>query len=115
MSCYRNIISFSLSFLKNESDPFSLKYAELFTITNEECKKRSHTPNLTNTTLCAVSRKATSGAYFGDSGGPVFIHRTIVGVVSWGTKDPTAANRVDGYTRVSEFATWIDQTMENLV
>lgn len=79
----------------------------MLTITNEDCQERSHKSNLTNSTLCAVPRKANSGSGSCDSGGPLFINRTIVGVVSWGASDI-----VDAFARVSEFATWINQSMK---
>ncbi|NNL89297.1 MAG: trypsin-like serine protease [Marinicaulis sp.] len=44
----------------------------------------------------------------GDSGGPVVHNNTLVGIVSWGKKQCESDGRPGVYTRVSEYADWID-------
>ncbi|GAB5454680.1 MAG: hypothetical protein Hens2KO_09090 [Henriciella sp.] len=45
----------------------------------------------------------------GDSGGPVVLDDQLVGVVSWGKKQCTGDGKPGVYTRVSEYADWINQ------
>ena len=69
---------------------------------------------ITDGDMCAYKRD--TGAWDGDSGGPLFIvdedgeigdHPTQVGIVSWG-KDATSPAV---YTRVSYYAEWIKETV----
>lgn len=52
------------------------------------------------------------GSCNGDSGGPLLINGTQVGIVSFGASD-CAAGMPSVYTRLTEFYEWVNQTIEN--
>ncbi|XP_055317841.1 chymotrypsin-1-like [Sitodiplosis mosellana] len=84
-----------------------LKFARMKTISNDECRRRSiaQAPIKDNITLCAYSGPGT-GICKGDSGGALIHENRIIGISSWGL--PCARGFPDGFTRISEFTTWID-------
>lgn len=84
------------------------------TMSNNECRKRSiaQAPIKDNITLCAYSGKVGVGICKGDSGGPLISlsNSKLIGISSWGL--PCAKGFPDGFTRISEFADWIDENMQ---
>lgn len=56
--------------------------------------------------VCATASNA--GSCNGDSGGPMFIGNTQVGIVSFGSSQGCASGIPDGYTRVSNYVDWIN-------
>lgn len=91
-----------------------LKYAELFTMSIDECRKKSlpQAPIKEKTTLCAYSGNKGTGICIGDSGGPLVSNNKLIGISSWGVA--CAKGYPDGFTRISAFAPWIDQIMKQL-
>ncbi|OGS30033.1 MAG: hypothetical protein A2218_12850 [Elusimicrobia bacterium RIFOXYA2_FULL_53_38] len=74
-------------------------------VSAEDCRKTW--PNITDNMLCGGYEDSPTGAYFGDSGGPVLIgagvDRKLVGVVSSGK-----FGKYNKYGKVSAVASWID-------
>lgn len=91
-----------------------LKFVTMKTISNDECRRRSlaQAPITDNVTLCAYSGPGV-GICKGDSGGPLIYEDKIIGISSWGL--PCARGVPDGFTRVSEFADWIDEIIRQYV
>lgn len=87
--------------------PTHLQYVALKTLTNDDCRSRSHKGALHRFyegTLCAFAQKG-QGACYADSGGPLTTNGQLIGLTSWG--DPCALGVPDAYTRVSVFLNWI--------
>ena len=65
--------------------------------------------------FCAGYLDAAMDACSGDSGGPLVVHYRgttfLLGVVSWG-EQCAAKGKYGVYTRLANFLSWIDQTME---
>lgn len=89
-----------------------LKYAELVTMTNDECRKMSmpQAPIKDFSTLCAYSGSKGTGICIGDSGGPLVSNNKLIGISSWGIA--CAKGYPDGFARVSVFASWVDKIMQ---
>ncbi|KAJ8683977.1 hypothetical protein QAD02_019769 [Eretmocerus hayati] len=66
------------------------------------------------TQLCANDPTMRKGHCNGDSGGPLTVNGTLVGIVSWSVKDPFCASTKfpNVYTRVSEYIDWIKDNAE---
>jgi len=96
---------------------------ELYNTEREEsCLKKGWAPTITKNHLCAgIPFPSTKAAGYGDSGGPLTYNdngrETVVGVVSFGDKDCSTSNLVNGsvgvYARVTEKLEWIKKEMEN--
>lgn len=82
-------------------------------MTNNECRKRSlaGSPIHDFITLCAYSGAIGTGLCTGDSGGALISDNKLIGIASWGIR--CAKGFPDGFTRVSEYASWIDESMKN--
>lgn len=90
-----------------------LKYANVTTITNDECREMIALAPITDfTTICAFSGEFGTGLCSGDSGGPLFNQNRLIGVASWAKR--CAKGVPDGFTRVSEFADWIEKTIKEI-
>lgn len=87
-----------------------MKYAELNTISNDECRKVSTGPVKDFDTLCAYSGVVGTGVCSGDSGGPLISNKKLIGIASWANLCATGVP--DGFTRTSEYVKWIDQVMQ---
>lgn len=89
-----------------------MKYAEVSTMSNDDCRKISMAKAPINdfVTLCAYSGKKDIGICMGDSGGPLISNNKLIGVSSWGVA--CARGYPDGFSRISVSATWIDQIMQ---
>ncbi|XP_058798969.1 trypsin-1-like [Phymastichus coffea] len=97
---------------ENES-PHHLRVATLYVVDQEKCKKIIETgPNhVYKTNLCAYDPNTRKGQCTKDSGGPLTLNGTLVGIVSWSFKDPYCGStkRPAQYTRVSEYIDWIKE------
>lgn len=87
-----------------------LKYANVTTITNNQCKKSFARGLVKDEMVCAYSGRLGIGACLGDSGGPLISDNKLIGIVSFARI--CALGYPDGYTRISAYADWIDQTMK---
>ncbi|XP_055317977.1 trypsin-like [Sitodiplosis mosellana] len=92
---------------KNED--LGLKYAKMTTITYDECSRRAPPKSPVNyyNTVCAHSTSGKVGLCFGDGGDPLVQtnNNKLIGVASW------TRGCENGFTRISEFALWIDSIM----
>lgn len=88
--------------------PDSLQFVQLLTLSNEECIERIdefHGQFIFDSTLCAMQRVGV-GACNGDSGSPLVVRGTLVGIDSWGSR-PCANGGPDMFARMSVFVDWI--------
>ncbi|XP_066252002.1 ovochymase-like [Euwallacea similis] len=89
-----------------------LRYVDAPVISNNECKSYEDYANyIVDHHLC-TSGEGTVGSCNGDSGGPILVNGTQIGLVSFGVTNCSA-----GYpsvnTRLTEFYTWINETISN--
>lgn len=85
-----------------------LRFFDLKTITNEDCRARLKPPasdRVNNRILCAFSEKE-QGVCIGDEGNPVISNGQLVGVVGW--MGLCASGVPDQYTRISTYLKWIE-------
>lgn len=90
--------------------PNNLQYITLKTISNQDCADAYIGTKIIDSELCTFT-KIGEGTCKGDSGGPLVSSGSLVGIVSWG--NPCALGDPDIYTRVSDFADWIEENMKN--
>lgn len=86
-----------------------LKFTNLRVISNKECVDRHVFTNqecVHNTTLCTFTNNGP-GSSCGDSGSPLTIDSKLVAILSWGV--PEKRQRPEQFTRISEFAQWIEE------
>ncbi|XP_043803031.1 chymotrypsin-1-like [Apis laboriosa] len=88
----------------NGNVPNNLQYINLLIEKQSECKKIHW--RVQSSHICTFT-KYGEGACHGDSGGPLVVNNVQVGIVSFG--QPCAVGTPDVYTRVSSFASWIQQ------
>lgn len=69
---------------------------------------------ITNNMLCAGYFVSTRDSCDGDSGGPLMVDNTIIGIVSWGY-DCAADNYPGIYTKVQNYATWISKYVSKVL
>ena len=62
---------------------------------------------ITNNMLCAGYFVSTRDSCFGDSGGPLIVDHTLVGIVSWGSENCAEDGYPGVYTKVQNYANWI--------
>lgn len=88
-----------------------LKYATMKTVTNDECREKGplNAP-VRDHSLCAYSGVNGTGICLGDSGGSLVSANELIGISSWAKL--CGQGSPDGFTRISSFATWIDQNMK---
>lgn len=82
-------------------------------MTNDECRKLHNDKNAPINdfgTLCAYSGRLEYGICKGDSGSPLVVDEEVIGVASWSTK--CARGVPDGFTRVSEYVSWIEKHIQ---
>ncbi|XP_029171300.1 chymotrypsin-1-like [Nylanderia fulva] len=87
--------------------PNSLQEIDLLIYPQQQCKA-AH-PGILNSHICTLTREG-QGACHGDSGSPLVVNGTQVGIVSYGR--PCAIGYPDVYTRVSSFVPWIIQNLK---
>lgn len=85
----------------------------MFTMSNYECRARHDTivPIFDYGTICAYSGRVGAGLCSGDSGGPLIYNNTLIGIASWVV--PCGLGFPDGFTRISEYASWIEKHIRN--
>lgn len=90
--------------------PDHLQFAQLNSITVNECQSRLAQINqIFDTQICTFTR-AGQGACQGDSGGPLVLGGAQAGIVSWGY--PCAKGYPDVFTRVSSYVDWVEAVMQ---
>ncbi|XP_063702195.1 chymotrypsin-2-like [Culicoides brevitarsis] len=93
------------------SAPDNLQFANVQTITNDECNQKHGSGSVIDTGICTFT-KYGQGMCHGDSGGPLVCtingRQELVGAVSWGR--PCAIGYPDAFTRVYSFKSWIEET-----
>ncbi|KAL6448586.1 hypothetical protein ACFW04_000458 [Cataglyphis niger] len=82
--------------------PNSLQEIDLIIYPQKKCK--SIYSNVISSHICTLT-KAGQGACHGDSGSPLVVNGSQVGIVSFGS--PCAVGYPDVFTRVSSFTSWI--------
>ncbi|XP_042194949.1 mannan-binding lectin serine protease 1 isoform X2 [Callorhinchus milii] len=103
----------------------TLQYVKLPVTPQAECKdsyeSRSETYNVTDNMFCAGFYEGGKDTCRGDSGGAFVIQDPITqrwvaqGIVSWGGPEKCGSKRVYGvYTKVSNYAAWLEQEMNNV-
>ncbi|XP_028131868.1 trypsin-1 [Diabrotica virgifera virgifera] len=65
------------------------------------------------TNVCSENLKQGQGPCSGDSGGPLAQHGTLIGVVSWGSKD-CGTDIPSVYSKVSNYIDWIKEHVSEL-
>lgn len=87
-----------------------LQWARLVVITNDDCRQSLSSIAVRETTMCAIGPRAESVCN-GDSGGPLvldgYVTRTLIGVVSFGHRSGCDLGHPQGFSRVSEYLSWI--------
>jgi len=63
--------------------------------------------DMTNNMICAGYFVSTRDSCFGDSGGPLIVDHTLVGIVSWGSENCAEDGYPGVYTKVQNYANWI--------
>lgn len=90
-----------------------LQEAELLVVSNDDCahlQPYQIFPGM----LCAGIKDGGKGQCSGDSGGPLTINGTQIGVVSWSIKPCEVAPYPGVYTKVSHYIDWIKEKTELL-
>ncbi|XP_071054056.1 chymotrypsin-1-like [Onthophagus taurus] len=92
-------------------DPLeNLHKVNLFIYPQTECTKIFNSDRFNVIAeLCAGVLPGGKGQCHGDSGGPLTLHGTQVGIVSWSYKPCTITGYPGVYTRVSHYITWIKE------
>lgn len=110
--CYSNLTFFS-NFQYNNGNgarPTHLRFLSVNTMMNEACRRRLDNvlqQNIYEGAICAFSRRG-QGICSGDAGNPLAYNGQLIGIASW--KQRCARGTPDGFTRISTFASWIQQT-----
>lgn len=86
-----------------------LRFVDAEVMTNTQCSQfhAIYTPYIVDHHLC-ISGEGTVGSCSGDSGGPLIINGTQVGIVSFGYTN-CSAGWPSVFTRVTEFSDWISK------
>ncbi|XP_036088560.1 kallikrein-13 isoform X3 [Rousettus aegyptiacus] len=98
--------------LSDVTYPKTLQCADIQLRSDEECRQKypgKITPNM----LCAGTKEGGQDSCDGDSGGPLICNGTLHGIVSWGDFPCGQPDRPGVYTRVSQYVSWIQETIEN--
>ncbi|XP_055706595.1 chymotrypsin-1-like [Phlebotomus papatasi] len=88
--------------------PVWLQWLQVYTLTLEDCRARKPLPVrllVHDNTICTFTMEG-QGLCFGDSGGPLIVGNTVVGIPSW-VSPGCAQGRPDVYARVSSHREWI--------
>ncbi|XP_046802004.1 serine protease 46 isoform X1 [Lucilia cuprina] len=87
-----------------------LQKVDLEIFDDDECSKR-HGVQMHSTTICAGVPEGGKGQCSGDSGGPLLLNGTQVGIVSWSRKPCTRPPYPGVFTEVSAYVGWILETI----
>ncbi|CAG9564987.1 unnamed protein product [Danaus chrysippus] len=92
-------------FSENSGVSTSLRHVNLQVITNDVCRRTYGTTILaSNICVATPNGRSTCG---GDSGGPLAIGNTLIGVTSFGHRDGCTIGHPAGFARVTSFNSWI--------
>lgn len=91
--------------------PTQLQFIDLTTVSNGYCADvyKNEQFVVSEKVVCTLTTRG-EGCCFGDSGGPLVANGRQIGIVSW--SEPCAKGKPDVYTRVSSYATWIQQQIK---
>ncbi|XP_061397643.1 chymotrypsin-2-like [Musca vetustissima] len=87
-----------------------LQKVDLEIFSDAECSRR-HGIDIHPTNICAGVPEGGKGQCSGDSGGPLIVKNTQVGIVSWSRKPCTAYPYPGVFTEVSAYVAWILETI----
>ncbi|KPJ00237.1 PREDICTED: collagenase [Papilio xuthus] len=87
-----------------------LSHARLQVITNNVCRQTFGAITVISSTLC-VSGANRISTCSGDSGGPLAVGNTLIGVTSFGSTRGCQQNLPAGFARVTSFNAWIRARM----
>ncbi|XP_030073311.1 mast cell protease 1A [Microcaecilia unicolor] len=88
---------------------YVLQEVNVEVISNPECSKLMNQTKITESMMCAGTKRDNKDASRGDSGGPLVCHGEAHGIVSFGL--PTHPPGV--YTRISKFMQWVKHIIDN--
>ncbi|XP_032518866.2 collagenase-like [Danaus plexippus] len=83
----------------------SLRHVNLQVITNDVCR-RTYGSTIIASNICVATPNGRSTCG-GDSGGPLAISNTLIGVTSFGHRDGCTRGHPAGFARVTSFNSWI--------
>ncbi|XP_013140881.1 PREDICTED: collagenase-like isoform X2 [Papilio polytes] len=87
-----------------------LSHARLQVITNNVCRQTYGSATVIASTLCISGANRVSTCN-GDSGGPLAVGNTLIGVTSFGSIRGCQQNQPAGFARVTSFNAWIRARM----
>ncbi|KAF6077930.1 kallikrein related peptidase 13 [Phyllostomus discolor] len=96
--------------LEAVSYPQTLQCANIQLRSDEECRQ-VYPGRITPNMLCAGTQEGGKDSCEGDSGGPLVCNGTLYGIISWGDFPCGQPNRPGVYTRVSQYISWIQNTI----
>ncbi|KAH8234769.1 hypothetical protein KR032_002941, partial [Drosophila birchii] len=83
-----------------------LQFADLTVITNSVCEETYGSLVVTSKVICVDGSSRTS-ICSGDSGGPLALDGTLIGITSFGSIDGCEVGAPAGFTRVTSYLDWI--------
>ena len=81
---------------------------------NQCNSSNSYNGELTQNMLCAGYFVSTRDSCFGDSGGPLIVNNTLVGIVSFGVEECAADRYPSVYTKIKNYTNWIKSYVEKV-
>ncbi|KAH1010988.1 hypothetical protein HUJ04_000434 [Dendroctonus ponderosae] len=98
--------------LQGKASRTVLRFVDLEVISNDKCiSYEDYVPYIVDQHLC-TSGIGIVGSCNEDSGGPLVVNGTQIAIVSFGVVN-CSAGIPSVYVRLSYFADWIDEAMEN--
>jgi trypsin len=95
------------------SKPKQLRYADIPITSDNECKKRKPFDTLLRSSqVCAGYADGRSGACVGDSGGPLTVGTTLVGLTSYGER---GCGTYVAYTQLNKYQSFISDTLGKII
>lgn len=93
------------------SSPSILKYVEVPTVTDEQCREAYGHNDIDDSMICAGVPEGGKDACQGDSGGPLVCNGYLTGIVSWGYG--CARPDYPGvYSEVAYFKDWVEANVQ---
>ncbi|CAG9860205.1 unnamed protein product [Phyllotreta striolata] len=81
---------------------------ELYIVNPEICYEEMG-DQLTDNMICAGFESGFKGSCNGDSGGPLELNNTLVGIVSWGGEECAGPESPNVFTKVVNYISWIKE------